>query len=485
MLTHRRLACFVVFLFTFALSSLSGRGQEAPAAFSSILSFPEDLEKHVGKKANKLAQGLTRSTEKYLLKLRKKELNMQKKVARKDSVAAKEIFGDVKSKYQSFIQRLKTPGSEQNSQQNDYLAHVDSMKTALGFIISQRSKLNNNPLPFKMVESLKNYSDIQEKFNGVRDVQQFLSDRHSLFESAITKYGLTKSLLKYKKELFYYRGKVREYKAILKDPLKAESKILQYVRNSPAFKNFFNKHSELASLFRLPGDAPVDVANLQGLQTREMLMQTLEQRFGGGLNMQQYLQANMVDSRTLISTIKEKINATGSGSTDSDMPDFTQNSEKTKAFAKRLVLGSSLNTVKGRSYFPVTTDIGLSVGYKLNSKSVAGLGASYKMGWGKDFKHIAISHQGVGLRSFVDYRLKRSFWLTGGFEMNYLSSFHSVVELKDYSAWQQSGLLGVSKKISLRSKLLKKSQVQLLWDFLSYRQVPQTSPFIYRIGYQF
>ena len=61
----------------------------------------------------------------------------------------------------------------------------------------------------------------------------------------------------------------------------------------------------------------------------------------------------------------------------------------------------------------------MSVGYKLTDKSVVGVGASYKMGWGKDIKNIVISTQGLGLRSYMDVKLKGSFYASGGFEYNY------------------------------------------------------------------
>ncbi len=42
------------------------------------------------------------------------------------------------------------------------------------------------------------------------------------------------------------------YKAILEDPSKLERKALELVKKIPAFQDFFNGNSELASLFRLP-----------------------------------------------------------------------------------------------------------------------------------------------------------------------------------------------------------------------------------------
>ncbi|MDB5223397.1 MAG: hypothetical protein JWN83_2064, partial [Chitinophagaceae bacterium] len=133
--------------------------------------------------------------------------------------------------------------------------------------------------------------------------------------------------------------------------------------------------------------------------------------------------------------------------------------------------------------FPATTDIGLSVGYKLNDKSTLGIGASYKVGLGKGWNNIRISSEGIGLRSFVDYKIKNSFFLSGGYEQNYKSAFNSVEQLKNYNAWQTSGLIGVSKKYKISKKF--KGNMQLLWDFLSYNQIPRTQPIVYRLGYNF
>jgi hypothetical protein len=51
--------------------------------------------------------------------------------------------------------------------------------------------------------------------------------------------------------------------------------------------------------------------------------------------------------------------------------------------------------------------------------------------------------------------------------------------------WQQSGLLGLSKVFDVKSKFFKKTKLQLLWDFLSYQQVPKTQAVLFRIEYGF
>jgi hypothetical protein len=141
--------------------------------------------------------------------------------------------------------------------------------------------------------------------------------------------------------------------------------------------------------------------------------------------------------------------------------------------------------VQSSTYFPTTTDIGLSIGYKLDNSNVIGVGASYKMGWGSDIKHIQISSQGAGLRSFLDIHLKKSFFASGGFEYNYQQPFNAIQQIRNLESWQKSGLIGITKTISVNSKVMKETKIQLFWDLLSYQQIPRTAPFKFRIGYSF
>src|SRR6202012_132654 len=97
-------------------------------------------------------------------------------------------------------------------------------------------------------------------------------------------------------------------------------------------------------------------------------------------------------------------------------------------------------------------------------------GLGFNIGWGSDISHINLTAQGVDLRSFLDLKIKGSTWASGGFEMNYQNAINTIKALKDCSAWQQSGLVGLTKKYTVGKQ---NCSMQLLWDFLSYEQVPR------------
>jgi hypothetical protein len=226
------------------------------------------------------------------------------------------------------------------------------------------------------------------------------------------------------------------------------------------FKQFMQEHSELASLFRLP-DSYGSSQALAGLQTRTQVQQLVQtQLSAAGPNASQLLQQNLQAAQAQLSQLKDKINQFGGGSSDIDMPDFKPNNQRTRSFLKRIEYGTNVQSAKSNSFFPTTTDIGLSLGYKLNDKSIIGVGASYKIGWGKDFRHIEVTSEGIGLRSFADVKLKGSFYVSGGFEYNYQKPFSSLSSIYDLDLWQQSGLLGISKMVSLKTKFFKKTKLQ-------------------------
>jgi uncharacterized coiled-coil protein SlyX len=248
------------------------------------------------------------------------------------------------------------------------------------------------------------------------------------------------------------------------------------------------KNSLLASLFP---QSTIDVSSqsqqtgFAALQTRSQLNNFIQQSGIGVTNNTTPLQQNINSVQDQIAQLRNKLNNITGSSSDLDMPDFKYNSQKTKSFLKRIEIGTVFQTLKADRFFPTTSDFSVSAGYKLNDKSIIGIGVSHKLGWGSGWNNIKISHQGVGLRSFADLKLKGSFWVSGGYEMNFRQEIRNIIQLRDQSAWQASGLVGLSKIISVKSKMLKKTKAQLLWDFLSYEQRPQTPALLFRIGYNF
>jgi hypothetical protein len=157
----------------------------------------------------------------------------------------------------------------------------------------------------------------------------------------------------------------------------------------------------------------------------------------------------------------------------------------THTFLKRLQFGFDFQSTHISNYYPSLLSLGVSLGYKLGHSNVIGIGVAYEMGIGNGVNDIHFTSQGLGLRSFVNIKIKASFSATGGFEYNYTTPFTTYQQLRQIEYWQRSGLIGVTKTISMKSKVLKQTTLSLLWDFLSYQNVPPAQPIIFRMGYTF
>ena len=163
---------------------------------------------------------------------------------------------------------------------------------------------------------------------------------------------------------------------------------------------------------------------------------------------------------------------------------FKPNEQKNKSFFKRLEYGLSFQSDKGTALLPATTDIAANLGYKISDRKVIGIGISYKFGWGSGWDNIKLSSEGLGLRSYVDIKVKGGFWLSGGAEYNYLSAFKDLRELHDQvDVWQGSALLGITKKYKIGKR--KEAKIQALYDFLHNQQTPLTQGLKFRAGWNF
>ncbi|MFT3705076.1 MAG: hypothetical protein QM802_22100 [Agriterribacter sp.] len=467
----------------------------------------------VDKKIENLDDNLSKQTDKYINSLYKQEEKLHRKLAKLDSSKAAAIFGDAKKTYEQLSQKFNAVnGKFDKLTSGQYMAGLDSLQGSLAFLKDAKNILTKSKdLRDKLGKSLNQVNQLQNKLSQADDIKVYLQQRQEQIKQMLTSYtNLPKSISgcfgKYQQQVYYYSQTIAECKTLLNDPDKLISKVLSTLQSIPAFSKFFSKYSMLASLFPTPDNYGTPQA-LAGLQTRADVQQLLQQQLpvsATGGNPAGYLQQQMQQAQGELGKLKDKLNQLNNGgsgnSNDVTMPDnFSPNSQKTKSFWKRIELGSNFQTQRSTNYFPTTTEISLTAGYKLNDKSLIGVGLSGKMGWGQSWKHIKITGQGVGIRAFIDYKapdlfktsskFMGSLWLTGGAEMNYTRTVESLAVFKNYSTWTKSALIGITKKYSLSSPLKKgkklQGNVQFLYDFLHNLHIPPTQAFVWRVGYSF
>jgi hypothetical protein len=468
-------------IIVFLLSVIFSYSQKIDTTSINLQELPDKYFSKVDNKISSVDDKLTKQTEKYLRKLQREEDKIKKHLYKIDP-STSTAFENSKQKYNEFSRAIKSKTAIVNKiTGGQYNSYIDSLGTSLSFLKQFKD------VSGKVKDPLANLEKLQSKLQQTEQIKKFIAERKEQIKQLLSKFtnvpkALQKQYQQLSKTAYYYSAQIKEYKKILKDPKKIEQKALTLLNKLPAFQKFMKENSQLASLFQIPGNNN-SLQNLAGLQTRASVQGLIVQQVSmGGPNAMAQIQQNLAQAHAEIDKLKDKINKLGGSSSDIEMPDFKPNEQKTKSFLKRLKFGSNIQSQTANRYFPVTTDVGISIAYKLNNdKSIIGIGASYKVGWGKGFNDIHITNQGVGLRSFIDYKIKKSFFLSGGYEQNYKIAFSSIEQLKNYNVWQTSGLIGISKKYKISKKF--KGNMQLLWDFMSYQQIPRTQPIVYRLGY--
>lgn len=484
MLSFRAIVLLIILPLAFRANAQTGNEQGDTLVAPAIVLSSHYIDQ-VAAKSGKLNHQLDKKTNKLLRRWQKEERRIAGRLGRVDSIGASQLTTGLQERLNTLKQ-----GVVQGAAPGNYIPSLDTLSSSLHFLQQHPAFFKNNKLPVgKLQSAIGQSAQLGDRFQQAEQVKRFIAERKQLLRERLENLGFAKQLRRLNKQAYYYSAQVEEYKSLLKDHRKAERKALEYLSKTKLFKDFMRKNSQLASLFRLPGNAvdPGSAASLAGLQTRVQVNNLIQQQLAaGGPNALSQAQQNMQEAQARLNELKDKVLKLGGSSGDMNMPEgFKPNDQKTKSLWKRLQFGSNIQSQRARGYFPATTDVGLSIGYKLNDRSIIGIGGSYKLGLGRDIRHVKVSHQGVGLRSFVDWKIKGSFWLSGGYEMNYRSEFRSIQQLQSFDAWQRSGLIGLSKVVSLKTKVLKQTKVQLMWDFLSYQSRPQTQPIIFRVGYNF
>ncbi len=489
----------------------SASGQDSA---SGDISLSPASVRSIDRKINSLDDRLTRQTGKYLSSFARREEKLCKQLAKTDPSKAAELFGDTKKTYENLSQKLSSAtGKFDKLTSGEYMPGLDSLQGALAFLKDAANIVSKTKdIRQQLGNSLNQVNQLQNKLQQTAEIQGYLQERQQQIKQLLSHYtnlpkSVDKYFGKYQQDIYYYSQQVKECKELLNDPDKLVRKLLSTLQTIPAFSKFFSKYSMLASLFPTPGNYGTPQA-LSGLQTRADVQQVLQQQLsipstnGSNASPAEYFQQQLQQAQGELSKLKDKLQQfgnTGGGSSDMAMPDFKPNGQKTRRFLQRIEWSASFQTQKSNNYFPVTTDAAFTAGYKLNEKYIIGAGISGKIGWGTGWKHLRITGEAVGMRAFAQWkapdllggssRVMGRLWFTAGAEMSCGRKIESLAVFKNYTPWTKSALAGVTKKYSMRSPLKRgktmQGSMQVMYDFLYRRNVPNTPAVVWRVGYNF
>lgn len=435
--------------------------------------LPDRYCQQVSQKSTLLSHKLERQSRLAIQALLLREQRIRDKLAKINRGQADQLLG---SSIDS-LEKIKTA-----LLQHKMLAHahhanasVDSLVNTIKFLSSNNKLLAGNPS--KLNDAAQTVQKLSDQFSNADAVKAILESQKDQLNQQLALFpAVSRELKALNQQAYYYGQQVNEYKEVLGDRKKAEAKALAILEQLPAYKAFISQHSQLAMLFNLQ-TAANSLQSTQGLQTRSAVERAIAQRLAGANP--QSLSTQMDAARQQVQALKDKFPSLDNAG---EMPNFKPKDLKTKSFRSRLEFGANTQFVKSNKFYPTTADIAGQIAYKFSKKGSAGFGAAYKLGMG-DYNHIHFTSQGIGLRSFLDWKIKQSLYVNGGYELNHNTPFSSIDNLYFVQKWTGSALLGISKKIPLNARF--KGNIMLLYDFLWSSHVPTSQPLILRMGYNF
>ena len=443
----------------------------------------------VRQRSNDLQQAIGKKEGEYVSKLQRIEGKLFERLRLIDSVTAKGQLEQSSMLYSQWKQRIQAalaPGGRQ------YVPHLDTLGTTLNYLESNPDLLKGiSGGAGNLTQAIASVNALQSRMDQTVQMEDFVNQRQTQIKDILSQYnnlpsGLENQSKQFQQSAYYFGQQITEYKAILSSPKAAEQKAISVLSQMPACQRYLQNNSMLAALFRVPDNYSSSDA-LAGLQTREQLQGDLQARMssGSGGGGEQFVQQKIQAAQQQLSQLKNRLNLPGLSGLQGNapMPAFKPNSQHTKSIFQRLEYGANIQMEQAGGIWPATANLALLVGYKLSDQASFGVGMNYIAGLGDGIDHIVLSNQGVGWRSYFDFKAKKGIWITGGYEYNYMYAFKSLAQLKEPDLWQKSALLGVEKKYRLSKG--RENNIQLLYDFLYKQHIPQSQPVVLRIGYSF
>ena len=435
------------------------------------------------RKISKLDKQLTRHTRTLLTRLFKEEQRLKGPLSRLPSAAPEAYLNARMSSIQQMERSLASRDEEATRvfSKMEFIPYMDTLSGSLSYLSEYYKRLPGaGALQSAIEQNLQHLHELEGRWAKVRRIQDQAQRQLQELEGRFSSLGAPaqKYLDRMSRGFYYYRQKVRYYQDLWKHPDRVEQKTLSLLRQTPSFKKYMDQHSALVGLFPI---GKGDGVSLKQIPTREQMKALVQSHLSGaGPGQMQLVQNQMRLAMSKLGELKSRYSGLKS---TAQMPQGPVDPIKGKTFGQRLELGSNVAFARATHYYPTTGELAFQAGYKFNKKGSLGLGTSLRMGLGQGLQNIHFSVAGLGLRSYIDYKFKGTFYLSGGWEYTLTKLGSEVHFLNGRTGWTKSALLGLEKKYRISSKL--KGTIYLLYDFLHNQHIPAGPPIVFRTGYCF
>lgn len=382
-----------------------------------------------------------------------------------------------------------------NSNVNQYLVDFD-LKNYSPVLDSVSTLLN-----FANQSNLKNILPVQQLTSFQNELQ--ILNRHKLsinnYINIIRNYNITNEINRGKNKINEDLDRVSRKL----DDLRIESEQLQnisslrditnlpqlrQVYNSEDFLSFFKSNSFISRFFskrnKTAGDIDLE-KELVGLQTREVLLADIKNKFGTHVNsVSDLIKKDLPQNSSGLGQLSEVKDRANSALEEKQKNAFSNQVVERSPLKTKSEIGFTIQTSRPNILLPFTTDLGLSYGLAIGKKFVTGAGAAYRFSITNFFQNATFSSEGYSLRYFIHFMITKNLRVTNEYDHGFLHNMPAVRQDQNIiqSNNQKRYTLGVMKSLPLKKR---KYNIEVMYDLLHKSNPIQAQPFIFRTGFTF
>lgn len=449
-----------------------------------------DLNIHALDKYNRRIE---RQQQQLLNRLKRKEQRFARQLQHKDS-AAYARYQSQQLGYDS-IGHLLHPDSATLAAKTRNKANkvIDSLKGVQLFIQTNAAKAGiGAPELGKYTGEL---GSLQQKLDYNEYINGLISQHTNSLKGLGTKANIP-ALSGIEQQLFYGKSKMAAWKQVAEEPSKLEEKALEYLQGSAGFDQALSKAT--TSPNSMQAGMSADDLEKMGFQTKNSVNKALQEKLGGNIGqVQEQMNAQVSEwqdktqgALAEAKQAKQQIKQTAQQAKSIQKPSFKINPMRGKPFWQRIEKGYNFQTTRATTGGkPAMLQLAATAGFKWSPKLTTGAGIAANFGLGKDWSHIHFSFEGVGLRTFAEWKWIYGIGIYGGYERTYkqfaftnnkeTSEPAPMPSVHNTTAWNESVLLGLTKSYKVNSKW--NGAIQVLYD-VWWKEKGMRSPVVLRFA---
>lgn len=463
------------------------------------VTFVEQGKKYIDlniKSLSKLNHNIERQQKNLLNKLQRQEKRFASKLKRKDSAAHAQYTQQAIS-FDS-IGKLRQAGPSKTTAKitGKPAAAIDSLTAIQSFLekkIHLQGESNNNAADLIGYDSkLVNLKTQQNYSNYINElIGQRTNNLKSINASAKGVSGF-KSI---DKQVYYAKEKMKVFKQISDQPSVLEDDALEMLQGQEGFEQYMQKATG-NDMSSLNGLSTSDLEKM-GYQTKRQVNQQLQQKFGNNLtglqqNVSNQIKAYQDKTKKLTEAAKTAKQSKHSLQQlrRTDKPTFKVNPMRGLPFSRRVEKQYNWQTTRATiDGAPAMLQASAMAGFRHTPRLTYGIGMAASVGLGTSWNNIRISFEGIGLRSYAEWKWQYGIGVYAGYERMYKQA--AFIDNKEVAAperklnphntstYNEAVLIGLAKTYKVNDKW--NGSFQVLYD-VWWKEKGLKSPIILRLA---